>query len=50
MMDFPRKSTQEKELFLHVSNFMMGENETITKTAQKKNTNQKRHHIAQQCK
>jgi hypothetical protein len=38
---FNRKSTQEKELFLHVGNFMMGKIETITKTAQKKNTNQK---------
>jgi hypothetical protein len=28
-------------LFLHVSNFIIGEIATITKTAQKKNTNQK---------
>jgi hypothetical protein len=36
-----RKSTQEKQLFLHVSNFMIGKIATITKTAQKKNANQK---------
>jgi hypothetical protein len=40
MMDFPLQINSRKAIVLHVSNFMMGEIATITKTAQKKIANQ----------
>jgi hypothetical protein len=38
------------QLFLHLGDFMKGEIETMTKTADKKKRKPKQHQIAQQCK
>jgi hypothetical protein len=52
IVNFTPQQQQQKtpdQLFLHLGDFMKGEVETITKTADKK-MQTKKHQIAQQCK
>ncbi len=52
IVNFTPQQQQKKspdQLFLHLGDFMKGEIETMTKTAEKKNAN-KKHQIAQQFK